>query len=113
MHTWELHNVIKAHQTVAAYGITYEEAQTLLADQTAIERWLQAEARYRTNIGAWLAAERRFDLTRGDLNYVSAKQGWDKMRELNPNLDGVEHFWQLSPVLQDRYAVFAAGVLEG
>ncbi|QPO16687.1 hypothetical protein SEA_KASHFLOW_79 [Mycobacterium phage KashFlow] len=81
-----------------------------------LQRWLEAEADYKHRVKAWLDAEELWNNQQWALDnvmaYRAAKAGWLRMKEVNPGLDGQSEFEKLGIRLQNRYARFAAGVLE-
>ncbi|AER47606.1 hypothetical protein DS6A_52 [Mycobacterium phage DS6A] len=115
----ELRRIFDAYQLVrdSRHRITEAEVGERLHELDTIALWLDAEARWRRDVEAWLAAERRWQeighRAATDPVFQAAAAGWDAMRRICPNLDGAHYrrFGDLSPVLQERYAAFAAGVL--
>lgn len=98
-------------------GVTSrQELEDELPRLQALEAWLQAEAVHKGHVETWLKAEQKWRhqewMTQNLQVYQSAKAGWEKMRENSPRLDGVANFAMLGVGLQQRYASFAAGVLE-
>src|SRR5690606_905330 len=92
------------------------EAERELEEIRTVQRWLDAEQDYRLKVMEWLAAENRHrlyeQLVRNDETYRAAEAGWNLLKQASPRLDGVDTFSQLSRATQDRYALFAKGVLQ-
>lgn len=73
-------------------------------------KWAEERAREEAERKAALAeAERRWNAD--PINDATAR-GWEAMRRIVPNLDGVPTFYDLPPALKYRYAEFARAVLE-
>ncbi|MCG7607175.1 hypothetical protein [Mycobacterium sp. CnD-18-1] len=93
-----------------------QELEEELPRLQALEAWLRAEYVHKGHVEAWLKAEQKWHhqewMAQNSQVYQSAKAGWEKMRESSPRLDGVASFDLLGVGLQQRYARFAAGVLE-
>ena len=93
-----------------------EELEGQLAYIQSVERWLEAEDYHNSRIEEWLKAEAKWthhQWVSDNLQvYGAAAAGWLKMREVSPRLDGAPNFASLGIGLQQRYARFAAGVLE-
>ncbi|MEU2002010.1 hypothetical protein ACH47B_13045 [Rhodococcus sp. NPDC019627] len=70
------------------------------------QRQLAAEAEKRR-----VAMEEERKRQESDPQFVAAAAGWDAMKALVPNLDGVGSFAELPDALLFRYAAFARGVL--
>lgn len=115
MNLWELKNLGHAFRQVEATELTAEEVFAQIEDAYKVEGWLSAERSYNHQVSEWLSAEKRWTLTKDLLAnnpvYQAAERGWLAMRAICKNLDGQDEFGKLSPLLQDRYALFAAGVL--
>lgn len=116
MNAWDLSALVRAHETVNRFELSYEEAKAQLEGALKLQQWLCAEERHNAEVNRWLEAERKWNLTRhlieNEPTWAAAERGWLKMRELSPNLDGVSEFIQLSPILQARYAAFADAARE-
>lgn len=112
---WKLRELVNAHERVQRSVLSYDDAKALLEDSYRINSWLSAERHWNLLIRNWLSAETRWEKTKaligGHRAFTAAERGWLAMRELAPSLDGVGGFEQLSPILRDRYAVFAAAAL--
>ena len=95
---------------------TVEELESRMTYISDVDRWLEAEHRHKANIEEWLRAEAKWTHHQWVSNnlqvYGAAAAGWLKMREVAPRLDGAPNFASLGIGLQQRYARFAAGVLE-
>lgn len=107
----ELLRLVDSFERVDNATMSREDAEALLANADAILTWLHAEKSYRNQVQKWLEAEKAHaDL--GAPLYAAAKAGWDAMREQTENLDGVEHFSLLPPILRNRYATFAKAAID-
>lgn len=115
LNVWQLRQLMEAHNTVRASGRSYEEVAALYVTANEVDTWLRAETNWTRNVERWLQAEKTFHLRKtlldNDVAYKAAEKGWLAIRGLVPNLDGVNNFGALPPLLQDRYAVFARAVL--
>lgn len=115
MDVWEIRRIVEAHEVVRKYDLSYEDAKRAYEDAYSLQRWLTAEREHEFKVARWLEAERRWHLMQhvlaNDPTYQAAETGWLKMKEMSPNLDGVNEFSQLSASLQSRYAIFADAVL--
>lgn len=112
---WELRRLYEAHQMVAGYTFTADEVVDMYTKANEIERWLRAESAWKYNVETWLTKEKAWHVRKGllahDPAYAAAEKGWLAMRGINPNLDGVNTFFDLSEILQDRYALFAKAAM--
>lgn len=113
----ELEAIIHAYHLLGSEDVLpLAEAERELEEIRTVQRWLDAEQDYRFRVMEWLAAENRHrlyeQLVRNDETYRAAEAGWNLMKQAAPRLDGVDTFSQLPRSLQDRYAVFAKGVLQ-
>lgn len=113
---WKLQQIVAAYRTLEDADLSYEDAYARLEEHNRVAGWLRAENNYRDNVQNWLLAEKRWALTQqlvnDDPTYRAAARGWQAMREVCTHLDGTDDFAQLSPILRDRYALFARAVLE-
>lgn len=111
----ELREAVRALRIVECYGLSLESAEALLNEAETIQAWVRAERYYEAAVSKWLLAEDRWLKTRalveGHPAFQAAERGWLAMRGLCHNLDGAYEFANLSPILQRRYALFAAAVL--
>lgn len=110
-----LRNIVQAHRVVDFYELSRESAEALLDEAEWIKAWELAEGRYKRDVEGWLLAELRWEKTKalveGHPAFQAAERGWLAMRCVTRNLDGVTEFAQLTPIMQRRYALFAAAVL--
>jgi hypothetical protein len=89
--------------------------QVLLGKAREIRNWLIAKENYEHDVLDWLRTENQHkarQMLAETPSYKAAERGWLAMRTITNNLDGVEQFEYLPEILQDRYAVFAAAVLD-
>lgn len=90
-----------------------DEVNELLEEFAEAQCWLAKEKYYLTAVAEWLKAESlwkaRVEILKPP-DYQAAQLGWQALRGIYPNLDGVTEFSQLSEANIVRYAVFAAAV---
>lgn len=113
MNSYQIQSAVK---TMRRFGIEPPDALlNLHAEALELEAWLAAEFDYKRAYQSWLDAEKQWNeqqwLLSHSFEHRAAKEGWLRMRELAPRLDGAANFETLSVGLQNRYAQFASGVI--
>ena len=117
MNSYEIRNAINTlRRLFPGDDDRLTDLQQKLDEAERLERWKDAELRYKNYVQSWLDAEKEWHDQQWklahQLEYRAAKAGWLRMRELSPRLDGAAEFEQLGHGLQNRYAQFARAVLE-
>lgn len=109
-----LEDLIRAYELVEKSPDTLGAARQKLAELTELERWINAENRWKHAVNTWLAAEKKYHLRNlkfDDPVYAAGRRGWEGVKKYVPTLDGLSRFEDLPDSLQFRYAAFAAAVL--